>query len=154
MTFDRLLAHDHRECDDLLARTLDLAQDEQWIDALDCCIGFEQRLETHFRAEESVLFPRFEELTGMRSGPTVVMRNEHASIREQLGELAAALRAHDANAAAGHGEALLILIQQHNLKEETVLYPATLRAAGAQAETLGEAIRDALRAHAGSADGR
>lgn len=154
MTFDRLLAGDHRECDDLLARTLDLAQDAQWIDALDCCIRFEQRLEAHFGAEESVLFPRFEELTGMRNGPTVVMRNEHASIREQLGELAAALRAHDANAAAGQGEALLILIQQHNLKEETVLYPATLRAAGAQAAALDAALRDALGMTDGTGNGR
>ena len=46
---------------------------------------FESGLRAHIGWEEDMLFPPFEERTGMRdSGPTVVMRVEHQQIKELL----------------------------------------------------------------------
>ena len=59
----------------------------------------------------------------MRMGPTQVMRNEHAQMRELIGASRAALEARDAEDYSGYAETLLIMMQQHNMKEENVLYP-------------------------------
>jgi hypothetical protein len=56
-------------------------------------------------------------------GPTQVMRAEHAQMRQLLAAAAAALAARDADDYAGNAETLLIMMQQHNVKEENVLYP-------------------------------
>jgi hemerythrin superfamily protein len=77
----------------------------------------------HFAAEESVLFPLFEQTTGMYQGPTQVMRGEHAQMRLLLTAAASALAEQDVDDYAGNAETLLIMMQQHNVKEENVLYP-------------------------------
>ncbi|MBK9394046.1 MAG: hemerythrin domain-containing protein [Uliginosibacterium sp.] len=84
----------------------------------------------HFAAEEEVMFPAFEAASGMSCGPTAVMRMEHAEARELLDDLAAATQVQDTDGVRGHAEALLILLQQHNMKEENILYPAAISAAG------------------------
>lgn len=80
-------------------------------------------LETHFTAEEETLFPAFEQASGMRSGPTAVMREEHRQMRGLLQMLQQALAVQDGEAFVGAAETLLILMQQHNMKEENILYP-------------------------------
>ena len=47
---------------------------------------------------------------------------EHTQMRELFQDLQQALVSRDANAYAGAAETLLILMQQHNLKEEQMLY--------------------------------
>jgi hemerythrin superfamily protein len=42
--------------------------------------AFAQGLTAHIVAEETVLFPFFEEKTGLQQGPTVTMRQEHQQI--------------------------------------------------------------------------
>ena len=56
-------------------------------------------------------------------GPTQVMRVEHEQMRELLSAAQSALSAQDADDYAGNAETLLIMMQQHNMKEENVLYP-------------------------------
>ena len=58
-------------------------------------------------------------------------------MRALLTELAAACAAHDREAYAGVAETLLMLMQQHNMKEENILYPMCDQALGAEAERLG-----------------
>jgi hemerythrin-like domain-containing protein len=65
----------------------------------------------------------FEDRTGMTAGPTVVMRSEHAQMNELLDALSQAMAARDADAYLGYAETLLMLIRQHNIKEEQILYP-------------------------------
>lgn len=77
----------------------------------------------HFAAEESLLFPAFEKETGVRMGPTEVMRTEHVQMRQLIGAAREALLAKDADDFSGYAETLLIMMQQHNMKEENVLYP-------------------------------
>ena len=44
-------------------------------------------------------------------------------MRDALERLQAALRAQDGDDFAGEAETLLIMMQQHNMKEENMLYP-------------------------------
>ena len=41
-------------------------------------------LSRHINVEEGVLFPTFEQMTGMTTGPTTVMRSEHVEIRRLM----------------------------------------------------------------------
>jgi len=72
------------------------------------------------------------------------MRYEHDQMRDLLAQLAAACEAHDGEAYGGVAETLLMLMQQHNMKEENILYPMCDRALGAAAESLGAKMGDLL----------
>jgi iron-sulfur cluster repair protein YtfE (RIC family) len=70
-------------------------------------------------------------------------------MRPLLAQLAAACAAHDGESYAGVAETLLILMQQHNMKEENILYPMCDQALGAEAERLGAKLDAVLeRGHA------
>ena len=118
-----LLTADHRRCDDLFADVERLAAKADWSEALAAFGRLAQAMRQHFDAEEAVLFPAFEARTGMRMGPTQVMRAEHAQMNDLLDAAQAALEAKNADDYAGNAETLLIMMQQHNMKEENVLYP-------------------------------
>jgi iron-sulfur cluster repair protein YtfE (RIC family) len=85
---------------------------------------FKFGLQRHIVWEEDLLFPLWEEKTGMSDGgPTFVMRNEH----RQIGRLLEAIhdKVADQNPDCDQEEqALLNLLGSHNMKEERVLYPA------------------------------
>ena len=70
-----------------------------------------------------MLFPAFEAATGMSGGPTQIMRMEHAQMRDLLAQMDAALQQKNRDAFAGIADTLLIMMQQHNMKEENILYP-------------------------------
>jgi iron-sulfur cluster repair protein YtfE (RIC family) len=85
---------------------------------------FNKGLKRHILWEESILFPLFEEKTGMRAlGPTVVMRAEHRDIGRWLEALHDKVRRHDV-ATEPEEDALCRTLLAHNQKEENVLYPA------------------------------
>jgi len=85
--------------------------------------AFLYNMELHFQREETILFPAFEERTGMTQGPTQVMRSEHEQIRGVLNEMKKSYEAADYQKIFDRAETLLILVQQHNSKEENMLYP-------------------------------
>ncbi len=118
------LSQDHQACDALWAEVETAAQTGDATRAGACFEVFRAALERHFTFEEKTLFPAFEEATGMRGGPTQVMRHEHAQMRAVLAAIAEAFSGGDVEAALDQGDTLLMLIQQHNLKEERMLYPA------------------------------
>jgi hemerythrin-like domain-containing protein len=99
----------------------------------------------HLAMEEDVLFPAFEKRTGMREGPTEVMRMEHAQMRDLLEEMARAVTAGDQDRYLGLSETLNMLMQQHNLKEENMLYPMSDRVLGADSTS----VIQAMEANAG-----
>lgn len=146
MTLSTMLTRDHRDCDELLSTAMEHAQSGRWAEAEQDFSNFHERIEAHFHAEETVLFARFEQMTGTTHGPTAVMRSEHRAVREALDRIDEAILSRDASAVYGEGDALFILLQQHNLKEESVLYPAAERAAGSEAESLEADVRCALSA--------
>lgn len=110
---------DHRFCDELWAAVEEAAERGDAAGSQVAFATFDQAMRRHFDMEEQVLFPAFEEATGMTMGPTRVMRAEHDQVRGLLGQMAGA----DPEGLLDHGDTLLMLTQQHNVKEEGVLYP-------------------------------
>jgi hemerythrin-like domain-containing protein len=117
------MADDHRHCDDLFAAVEAKLANGDSTGAQDAFSAFSAAIGAHFSAEETLLFPAFEAATGMSHGPTAVMRDEHRQMREQIAAAAAALARGDTDDYLGEAETLLILMQQHNVKEEGILYP-------------------------------
>jgi iron-sulfur cluster repair protein YtfE (RIC family) len=137
--------HDHhKHCDALFADAEAAVAEHDWERGKANFEGFRCDLETHFRTEEELLFPSFEAATGMSGGPTQMMRFEHAQMRDLVDQMAAALAARDAGTFAGAAETLLIMMQQHNMKEENILYPMCDRTLAAQAGDLGPRLRERL----------
>ena len=118
-----LMTHDHRSCDEFFARAETAVSRGKWDEGTAELEKFIAVLETHFTTEEETLFARFESVTGMTDGPTKVMRGEHAEMREALARMRDAVSRQDKDDYAGEAETLLILMQQHNMKEENILYP-------------------------------
>lgn len=115
---------DHRDCD---ARWADV---EELLDARDVDAArpawqkFDTGMRRHIAMEEEVLFPAFESAARMAGGgPTAVMRLEHQQMRDLLDQIESAMEAGDSEQAMDIGDTLLMLIQQHTIKEEGMLYP-------------------------------
>ena len=117
------MAIDHKRCDDLFAQAEALAAARSWEDAQNMFGQFLNAMNLHFDHEEHVLFPAFELASGSNSGPTVMMRHEHQNMRELMDDMQQALADENRDRYLGLSETLLIFMQQHNLKEEQILYP-------------------------------
>ena len=124
----RVLEVHHKHCDEAFADAEEAVARGRWADAAGALELFHGEMERHFQTEESVLFPAYEAATGENGGPTAVMRQEHAQMRGLMEAMSVAARARDGNGYAGHAETLLIMMQQHNMKEENILYPMCDRA--------------------------
>ena len=86
--------------------------------------AFRSGLLKHIHYEEEVLFPLFENRTGMfTSGPTAVMREEHRQIKAHLQSIDQKLSKNDPDCNFEEGR-LLAVLSIHNQKEEEILYPA------------------------------
>jgi DUF438 domain-containing protein len=122
-TIRTFMTDDHRRCDDFFAEA-EQAIGKKNIEAARAAFGhFRTAVLAHFDSEEKTLFPTFEAKTGMTMGPTQVMRMEHQQMRDLLSQAQAAIDAGDADEYMGQAETLLIMMQQHNVKEENMLYP-------------------------------
>jgi hemerythrin-like domain-containing protein len=117
------MRQEHAACDDAFVATEAAVLDQRWDRAVECFGRFERLLRQHLQVEEQVLFPAIEQHTGMTAGPTQVMRMDHDQMRALLGPLEAALSSRDADRFLGLFQSLMVLHQQHNMKEEQVLYP-------------------------------
>ena len=122
-SLSRFLSNEHQHCDDLFATTENAVAERQWPRADSGFQSFHDDMQRHFSHEEDVLFPAFEAHTGMRGGPTQVMRAEHSQMNEVFAAMRTALAQQDRNGYLGLSETLLMLMRQHNLKEENILYP-------------------------------
>lgn len=135
-TINRFLAADHKRCDQLFAAAEAASAGGDWPGTEAAFGQFRDALLHHFSMEEDILFPTFEERTGMFSGPTRMMRMEHAQMRELLDRMAEAAGRGDGDGFLGEGETLLIVMQQHNIKEEQILYPMADQALAGESEHL------------------
>lgn len=135
------LSEDHHHCDEGFATAETAVAQGRWDVARESTDGFVAAMTRHFAMEEEVLFPAFEARTGMQSGPTAVMRMEHAQMRELMDGMLQALAAHDQGGFLGLSETLNMLMQQHNLKEENMLYPMADRVLGEAREGLLESMQ-------------
>ena len=121
-TISSFLTSDHRACDEEFANLENAIASQDWEEAQIQLQKFSSDLTHHFDMEEKVMFPVFEEVTGMTQGPTMVMRMEHSQMRAILEDLKADIEKKDKNHFFGVSESLMMLMQQHNMKEEQMLY--------------------------------
>ena len=122
-TIRSFMSDDHRRCDDFFAEAEQAIGQGNMEAAKAAFEHFRQAVLAHFDVEEKTLFPSFEAKTGMTMGPTQVMRMEHQQMRALFDEAGAALAAGLVDDYLGQAETLLIMMQQHNMKEENILYP-------------------------------
>ncbi|MCP4447350.1 MAG: hemerythrin domain-containing protein [Myxococcales bacterium] len=114
---------DHRECDEVWAQVEAAVNAKNNEGAKVAWTSFDKMLRAHLAMEEEVLFPAFEKATGMTGGPTAMMRMEHTQMRGMLEQMSEDAESGDLESLADQGDTLLMLIQQHNMKEENILYP-------------------------------
>jgi regulator of cell morphogenesis and NO signaling len=123
LTVQTSFAHDHGRLDGLL-ETYRRLKGVDFVQAKHAFREFKFGLQRHIIWEETVLFPLFEEKTGMRDrGPTAVMRAEHREIGRRLEALHDKVRRQEVDSDQEEN-ALLQALSAHNQKEENVLYPA------------------------------
>lgn len=122
MSISEYMKQEHRECDTIFAKAEEAVANNEWTTANDTFLEFANETLRHFKKEEEELFPAFEKQTGMQQGPTQVMRYEHEQVRGLIGKMAQALENEDKDAYLSLAESMMILLQQHNMKEEQMLY--------------------------------
>jgi len=120
-TIKEYLTNDHRRCDELFASMEEVANDSL-SNAKEITKEFVEASEHHFQMEERVMFAEFEQKTGMTEGPTAMMRHEHTQMRSLMKQLLESIESNDKDKFFGTSETLMILLQQHNMKEEQMLY--------------------------------
>ena len=125
------MSGDHRSCDDLFLDIEKRLDEGDWAVITAAVERFVVAMEHHFTMEEAVLFPAFETSTGMTGGPTHMMRSEHVQMRDLFAQMAYAASEKGDDDLLGQCETLLVMMQQHNLKEEEILYPMSDQALGA-----------------------
>jgi iron-sulfur cluster repair protein YtfE (RIC family) len=135
-TILEFLGSDHHACDNVFASAEEAVARKDWDSARSLFDRFQAAMARHLAMEEDVLFPAFESRTGMSTGPTEVMRMEHAQMRDLLQAMANAIAAGNQNRYLGLSETLNMLMQQHNLKEENMLYPMSDRVLGADSDSV------------------
>ncbi len=135
-TITDTMADDHRRCDALFSTAEAQASNGDWSAAADAFSHFRAATEHHFAMEEEVLFPEFEARTGQTMGPTQMMRMEHIQMRQLLSDMQQAMEQQETERYLGLSETLMMIMQQHNMKEERMLYPMTDQAFGEEADAV------------------
>lgn len=114
---------DHDRLDELF-RTYQRLKRSDFPKAKEAFKEFKIGLQRHIVWEEEILFPLFEQKTGLfKRGPTEVMRMEHRLIKNYLEAIHDKVKV--GNPDTDNDEELLLnTLSMHNEKEERVLYPA------------------------------
>lgn len=128
------MSFDHKRCDELYAEAEAAWNDGDSEGAAQLLKSFDLGMKRHLGEEENILFPAFAAATGMEGGPVQVMLMEHDQMRGVLTQMQEAIEAGDLDTAFANGDTMVILMQQHNVKEEGILYPMLEQHAGPDLE--------------------
>lgn len=121
-TIKEFMQNDHKRLDELFEKFKNF-KDKDQTEARKYFCPFRRGLFSHIELEEKILFPIFEEKTGMKDGgPTAVMRAEHIEIKEFLNQIREKIHSGDFNTGRIEKE-LIEVLSGHNEKEENILYP-------------------------------
>jgi len=135
-TISTFMQHNHRQCDELYAAAEEAVANQEWAAANAGWLAFTSELNTHITdREEGQLFPALEAANGP-AGPIAMMRMEHEQMRALVAQMNDALAAQEQQRFLGLGETLMMLTQQHNMKEENILYPIMDQIIAGEAENL------------------
>jgi iron-sulfur cluster repair protein YtfE (RIC family) len=122
-TISAFFGQDHDRLDALFTTYQSLKRTE-FDKAKEAFKEFKFGLQRHIVWEEDLLFPLWEDKTGMsEGGPTFVMQAEHRQIGEQLDAIHQKVTAQNPDTDREE-QTLLATLGSHNMKEERVLYPA------------------------------
>lgn len=120
-SINEFFTHDHLRLDELFIQF----QSEQTTpqNQIELFTQFREDLLAHICWEEELLFPAIEQAAGFSpsAGPTFVMRLEHKQIKECLNNIQQALE--QMQESKGSQRQLLNILDEHNHKEENILYP-------------------------------
>jgi len=122
MIITNYMRDEHRACDELFVTAEKSVIDGDFQKAKEDFLLFADETLRHFKKEEESLFPEFESITGTTEGPTRVMIFEHEQVRGLMGKMAEAVENEDKDSYLSLAESMMILLQQHNMKEEQMLY--------------------------------
>lgn len=114
---------DHQRCDDLFNRAETCVAQRNWDDASDHFRLFHDALRQHIRMEEKVLLPAFMQAIPDGTAPISMLHIEHQQIRGIADRMSEAISRLDPIDFVLHAETYTLLMQQHTLKEEDMLYP-------------------------------
>ena len=140
-TISSYMTSDHHRCDELFSQAEAAASGQDWNKIAAGLQDFLDSMRQHFKMEEEVLFPAFEQRTGMSMGPTQVMRMEHVQMRELFDAMDDAVKQQDRDEFLGQAETLLVMMQQHNMKEEQILYRMADQMLSAEMEEILQKMR-------------
>ena len=122
MIITNYMRNEHRACDDIFVDAEKAVIDGDFEKAETQFLLFADNTLRHFKKEEESLFLTFESITGNTEGPTRIMRFEHEQVRGLIGKMAQAVEDKNQDAYLSLAESMMILLQQHNMKEEQMLY--------------------------------
>ncbi len=144
-TISDYMTRHHRDCDAAFGRAEERAATKDWTGLAHEANSVLAELDRHIVAEEELLFPAFEERTGMSGGgPTAVMRMEHEEMRGVMAQMRAAAGGRDGAQYLKASRALLELLETHNMKEENMMYPMLDRVLGEEAGALLDQVQAAM----------
>jgi hemerythrin-like domain-containing protein len=124
-------ALDHRRLEQALDASVSHVDAGRWTAAADAFATFRRGIERHMQIEEHVLFPAVED--GAETPLTAILRKGHRDLRVFFDELDDALQSRDAEEYRRIAASMRALLERHDEKEETELYPAAQERLGAGA---------------------
>jgi len=113
----------HREIDHKFIDAERAVAQNNWVEANRLWDEFSRELDLHMRAEEAILFPEFEQETGMTNGPTMILKLEHRQIYSLISKLKQSLQKQNRIEYQNFYKLLAKLMHQHNTREEQIIYP-------------------------------
>jgi iron-sulfur cluster repair protein YtfE (RIC family) len=119
-----VMTSEHRRIEGALSDTVSQLAAGLVADARAVFDRLDAEMRLHFRAEEELILPVFEARAGI-AGPVAVIRREHRAIEALLDAVVVALDRNDAASAGDRLHRLAVLLTDHHLKEERILYPKT-----------------------------
>ncbi len=137
------LTNDHKACDEAFA-AMEEAVAAKSSDAGRLYENFYNDLTNHFSMEEIVLFPMLGQANSEAIGATKAMEMEHEQMRTLLSKMRKAVESMDKESFFSLSETLMILMQQHNMKEEQLLYTLAQQHLGEDADHIIRQMRSVI----------
>ena len=122
MTINQFMTTEHRACDDKFAQLENIVDEGNFDGGKIMFDEFKNHMLKHFNMEEQIMFSQFRECEGTHCDPTGMMIMEHDQMRDIFNKMEEAINNKDKNGFLGHSETLLFTMQQHNMKEEQMMY--------------------------------
>lgn len=133
-TISEAFAQDHRRLEQGLDASVAHVNAARWHDAAEAFAAFRRSIERHMEIEEKILFPAVER--GAETPLTAILRKGHHDLRVFFDEIDDALQARDAEEYDRIASSVRALLDRHDEKEETELYPAAQAQLGMEGKTV------------------